>query len=912
MGIERVLKVVIGGENKGAKDAMSDTEEGAESLADRMTGALGKGALAIGAAATAGVVGIGVALTGAWQAAEESAKIARETERVIKTTGGAANITADQVGELAGTISDLTGADDELIQSSANLMLTFTSVKNVAGEGNDVFNQSIGLALDMATALGTDAAGASIQLGKALNDPIKGITALSKSGVSFTEQQKEQIKAMVEAGDTLGAQKIILAELAKEFGGAAEAAGTPLDKLKVKIGNFQEAIGTMLIPIVEQVTTWLGEKLPPVLDALTPMFAEVVGGVQAFAATWMDASNGLTSSGFAGFMERAAIVLRPIFDSIVAFVAGPALSGLRTAWDDAFGAVQATLGWLDSHQEILSALKVEIAVGMVYAVYALTAAMIPLVIEAYAFAAAMIAATWPLLLVGAAITGLIAGVIWAYNHWGFFRTAVDAVGQALLWVWNTVLVPAGAWISGTLVPTIVNLAGKVAEFASNLGGWFGNIPEALGAVVEWFESLPGIVIGFLSNLWTTISTWVVSTAVALPGLIAGWYTAFMSWVTDAIINLPGQLAFLAGFIIGWIAGQVVNLVVALAGWGLAFSNWAAGLIVAFPGWLASIAVGLWNWLFNVATTLPGQLFAWYMQFANWVVSVASNIGGWLVSVASSIWGWVSSTAAALPGQLWSWLTAFSGWVANLAGQMPGWLGRVASVLYDFIASIPGRISGALGGLLSIGQSIMEGIWAGISGAAGWLWGKIKEFAGGLVSGFLSAIKGGSPAMVMVPIGDSVVQGIELGLTRRAPVLQRAIDSMMKQVTAKTYGVADASAELLRTIQAGGQVYEDLSFAGMSDDYTKWLSVGSGMENRRQLVSSFGTPGVEFYAGHGRWDQAALGGHLADIARGRSAPAAPTVQVVVNGYVGQQEELGRVIVRQLVAAERQGQSMPWAS
>ena len=31
-------------------------------------------------------------------------------------------------------------------------------------------------------------------LGKALNDPVKGITALGRAGVTFTDEQKKQIK----------------------------------------------------------------------------------------------------------------------------------------------------------------------------------------------------------------------------------------------------------------------------------------------------------------------------------------------------------------------------------------------------------------------------------------------------------------------------------------------------------------------------------------------------------------------------------------------------------------------------------------------------------------------------------------------------------------------------------------------
>lgn len=99
------------------------------------------------------------------------------------------------------------------------MLLTFTNI------GKDVFPDATSTMLDMATAMNgglTPSAeqlkGTSIQLGKALNDPISGISALSKVGVTFTEQQKKQIEAMVQAGDAAGAQKLILAELGREFG----------------------------------------------------------------------------------------------------------------------------------------------------------------------------------------------------------------------------------------------------------------------------------------------------------------------------------------------------------------------------------------------------------------------------------------------------------------------------------------------------------------------------------------------------------------------------------------------------------------------------------------------------------------------------------------------------------------------
>jgi uncharacterized phage infection (PIP) family protein YhgE len=96
----------------------------------------------------------------------------------------------------------------------------------------------------MSVVLNQDAKQGAIQLGKALNDPIKGITALSRVGVSFTEDQKKQIRAFQEAGDLTKAQAIILKELQTEFGGAAEAVNQVDAGLANLRESFAQAIGS--------------------------------------------------------------------------------------------------------------------------------------------------------------------------------------------------------------------------------------------------------------------------------------------------------------------------------------------------------------------------------------------------------------------------------------------------------------------------------------------------------------------------------------------------------------------------------------------------------------------------------------------------------------------------------------------
>ena len=196
----------------------------------------------------------------------DAAKVGAQTSAVIKSTGGAANVSAKQVSDLAERLSLVAGADDEVIQRSQNLLLTFTKVRDEVGAGNKIFTEGSKAIVDMAAAMAAgaghevgqaDLKSATIQVGKALQDPIKGITALSRVGVTFTEKEKEKIAALVESGDQLKAQKIILGELRTEFKGSARANADSLDRLSVAFDNLFEKAGEAMAPTIERLSSWL-------------------------------------------------------------------------------------------------------------------------------------------------------------------------------------------------------------------------------------------------------------------------------------------------------------------------------------------------------------------------------------------------------------------------------------------------------------------------------------------------------------------------------------------------------------------------------------------------------------------------------------------------------------------------------
>lgn len=192
-------------------------------------------------------VGIGVGLTEAVEFFKSSVEAYREAEQqqrkleaVLEATGHAAGYTSQQLGVLNSQLQSTTNYDDDAIAGAEAVLATFKQIQGVQ------FTQAIESMVDLSAVLGQDLQSSALQLGKALNDPVRGITALRRAGVSFTEQQQAQIKAMVAAGDVVGAQKVILGELKSEFGGAAAAMRDDMTGLANDWGDLKEAIGSLV------------------------------------------------------------------------------------------------------------------------------------------------------------------------------------------------------------------------------------------------------------------------------------------------------------------------------------------------------------------------------------------------------------------------------------------------------------------------------------------------------------------------------------------------------------------------------------------------------------------------------------------------------------------------------------------
>jgi len=145
---------------------------------------------------------------------------------------------------------------------------------------------------------------AAMQVGKALNDPVAGLAALSRSGVQFTAEQEAMIKAMVEAGNVAGAQEVMMKELNTQFGGSAAAAvdtyAGQQAVLQEKFAGIQQTLGEALMPIMMEFGRFLG-------DTLVPILANVVEGI----STWISDMQALGVTGDIFFWLRDAIAAVP-------------------------------------------------------------------------------------------------------------------------------------------------------------------------------------------------------------------------------------------------------------------------------------------------------------------------------------------------------------------------------------------------------------------------------------------------------------------------------------------------------------------------------------------------------------------------------------------------------------------------
>lgn len=247
MARTRKLTVEILGDASSLSKAFRGINQETQTLGDKFRSFTKKAVIP----ATAALAGIGAAAVKFTLAAEKTATANARLGQILSQMGYPE--ATDRVIAFSKQLEKTVAIDENVIKLTQAKLATFANLTKTIDQAGGAFDRATLAAIDLAAAGFGSAESNAVQLGKALQDPIKGIAALARSGVTFTEQEKAKIKTLVESNKMLEAQDVILSAIEKQVGGTAEATANNSDRMRLAFQEVQETIGAALLPAFERL-----------------------------------------------------------------------------------------------------------------------------------------------------------------------------------------------------------------------------------------------------------------------------------------------------------------------------------------------------------------------------------------------------------------------------------------------------------------------------------------------------------------------------------------------------------------------------------------------------------------------------------------------------------------------------------
>lgn len=196
--------------------------------------ALGPGGLA----AAAGIAAMTAALTSLVSAGEAADQRIQRLDAVLVATGRQSGVTSRQISAMATAIGQETLAASSDIEEAAARLAAFQIT------GAEAFERTLRLAQDMSAVFGGDLRSNVQILGRALDDPERGLQQLERRFGSLSVELRNNVRELLAVGDRAGATGLVLTELEERVGGAgaAEAGGVrgASNRVREAWGRFNE------------------------------------------------------------------------------------------------------------------------------------------------------------------------------------------------------------------------------------------------------------------------------------------------------------------------------------------------------------------------------------------------------------------------------------------------------------------------------------------------------------------------------------------------------------------------------------------------------------------------------------------------------------------------------------------------
>lgn len=340
------LESSLGKQTQSNIGALGGAVEGATGTFGKMALMAGTIGLVVGGIAI-GVEKVTQTIGGLLTAASDEARVMALTNSTLKATGDISGMTAEGVRKIALSIEQTTPVSLVAAQSAENMLLVYNNI------GHTTLPLATKAVVDMATAMnsgmtpGADQlTEAARRLGLALQDPIGGLSMLSRTGVRFTDGEKALMATMVDSGKVWEAQGVILDKVMGKFGGSSEAQlqtfQGSMDHLKNSFTLVASTIGSALLPAVTYLANALADTLGKAADYVTQHMGQIqagmtviAGGIKILASLWMMQ------------WESMAIIVMGVGKAIQAFFSGnfSAIGGIiSTTFKSASAVVSDTMG----------------------------------------------------------------------------------------------------------------------------------------------------------------------------------------------------------------------------------------------------------------------------------------------------------------------------------------------------------------------------------------------------------------------------------------------------------------------------------------------------------------------------------------------------------------------------------------
>jgi len=417
---------------------------------------LGDKAFSFGRGAGAAGLGIAAGLGLTIKAAEDSEIANRRLERTFRDMGEANDDAAHAAENYASKLQMQIGVEDEDIQMVQSKLATFKRVSDEGARASGVFNRATAAAYDLQAAGFGEASQNAVLLGKALQDPAKGATALARTG-ALNKSDIPLIK-QIQATKGLGAaQQYVLERVEKQVKGQAATTATSAAKMKVTFAEVAETLGKNLLPQVQKTMKQIGDA--------ANRFNE-----------WAQKNKGLVGTAVS-LIGKVALLSLGI--SALSFVFGGAVKAVQAAiWMKKTYILWTNGATLANAKEEIGRLRLNAVVW--YTVAAEKAAAAGKYISATASGVAT-AAQWlfnaslygcPVVWIVAAIIAIIAVVYLLVKNWDKVKNFF-----AKLWVdikaifWKAVdFIKQWGWLFVGPIGWIMKIWSKLPEWFGKLGG----------------------------------------------------------------------------------------------------------------------------------------------------------------------------------------------------------------------------------------------------------------------------------------------------------------------------------------------------------------------------------------------------------------------------------------------------------